>query len=759
MTTAVATRMYVYISGAWTQLNALSPARLYWGINDNRPTSRLADVGELTFALNNADGLYTPGGASMLSGWQKGLPVKMVVTFEGQDFVRFRGNITDIKIRPNNKDKKAYITVSDWLDYTVRHPIVNPTVQSDQSGDEVITTILSELEVQPQGQSLGTGTETFPTAFDDVKDQTTAYQEFAKIANSELGYIYVTKDRTNGETLVFEGSDARHGWIEPDTRSLTTYTVDPNPGKLLLETGDYLLLETGDKLILDADIQNDYTFDGTMDGNDISDFDAVYGEHVINRITVYAYPRRLSASNEILFQLDKEIVIPPGGVYELRGTYADPNGGLPIGGSSMVTPVATTDYTMYRGTGGTGTNTTAYLDITMNYGAEGFIAQLENTDSYPGYVNKFNTRGIGIYKYNPISSPEEDATSLSNYGTGAENIYQKYKTTLYSASAFSKTVIDDNKDAKTVLNSISFCANKSSSNMLAFLYTDVGDMIYLDINELGISGNYYIQGVEMTINGGIAFCKLVLISTLSAQALTGGLTSIAMDFDNYYSVIDYGHLPKVSSPDTRTFSTWVYVDALSGPRIVFSITFGSTVNVSMYFYDSRVYYSHYFSSATGAWGTNQNPTGFTANTWVHMAITFDKSSSSNDPIIYINGNSVTVNELSTPSGNAVNESGAFFNIGSNLYEGGYANTLDGKLYDTRVYNRILSATEVTTLYNSGMPDETLVTSGLVFQGFNVRTADLADYTDQTLTSSLKVRDNIFGAIGTPGGSPIGRSAP
>jgi len=765
MTSSISTVIYAYISGAWVELDALNPARAHWGISGNRPTDRLADVGELTFALNNSAGLYSPGAATALAGWQKGLPVKMVVTFEGEDFVRFRGNITDIQIRPAHKDHRAYVTVSDWLDYAARHPVVNPAVQTSKRADQVITTLLTELEVQPQATSLGTGTETFPTAFDDVKDRTTAYQEFAKLANSELGYIYVTKDRTNGETLVFDGSDVRHGWVTPDTRALTTATIDPNPGYLLLEDGFYLLLEDGGKLILDADVTNNYTFDGTLDGSLITDFDAPYGEHVINRMTVYAYPRRLSASNEILFQLDKEIIVSTGATYTLKGTYADPNGGLPIAGQSMVTPVATTDYTMFTGSGGTGSNTTSDLSVSITYGAEGFTAELTNTSNNIGYVNKFNTRGIGIYKYNPIDNTESNDTSIGSFGTERDIISQKYKTTIYSGAVFSKTVVDEFQEPRTFLNSISFIANKSTACMLAFLYSDVGDMVYISASDIGITGNHYIQGVELTINGGIAMIKWILVAALSLQA---GLSPIAVE-NNSTKGINFGYLPKTADLTQRSMSIWMYpTDGGAGIMQTLMGAWGNSVTLgyinsyrfSLTDTNYKIQYQQGFSgnNTPVSWDTPNNSVA--NNGWYHIVLTYDSTSISNNPIIYVNGTSQTLVKTGTPSGTVLSQVGNEFVVG-NIHTSTFDYTAGfiGKLFDPRMYNRILSAAEVTTLYNSGTPDETLVTSGLVFQGFNVRTADLADYTDQTLTSALKVRDNVFGAIGTPAGSPIGRSAP
>jgi hypothetical protein len=74
-----------------------------------------------------------------------------------------------------------------------------------------------------------------------------------------------------------------------------------------------------------------------------------------------------------------------------------------------------------------------------------------------------------------------------------------------------------------------------------------------------------------------------------------------------------------------------------------------------------------------------------------------------------------------------------------------------------MYGRALTSVEATTLYNSGVQDDALVTDGLIFQGPCVRTKDYPLYEDETLTESLKVLDNVYGMVGTPHGSPIGRA--
>jgi len=103
---------------------------------------------------------------------------------------------------------------------------------------------------------------------------------------------------------------------------------------------------------------------------------------------------------------------------------------------------------------------------------------------------------------------------------------------------------------------------------------------------------------------------------------------------------------------------------------------------------------------------------------------------------------------------------------SKLFIGGSPNSstgifdipIDGKMFDPRVYNRILTPTEVTTLYNGGAPNHTLVTDGLVFQGFSTY-ADRPLTAGYVLTSTDRLIENIVRAVATPNGSPTIRANP
>lgn len=170
-------------------------------------------------------------------------------------------------------------------------------------------------------------------------------------------------------------------------------------------------------------------------------------------------------------------------------------------------------------------------------------------------------------------------------------------------------------------------------------------------------------------------------------------------------------------------------------------------------------YSNLFATAPGTWRTTTGTVA--AGAWHHILVTLDMSSASNDPIIYVDGVSRAITETATPSGTAYSRDGVPIMIGNiKTATEDYDRAFDGKIFDPRVYNRILTAAEALLL-GFGSPSvisPTLLTDGLVFQG-------LATYSDRpfaaatVLTSTDKLVENILRAVGIPNGSPTIRANP
>lgn len=301
-----------------------------WGIQGNKPLDRLASTGALTFTLNNVTGKYSPDLAGALAGWTKGAPIKLVITYDGFDYVRFRGVVDALKITSGSfGNRRVFVTVLDWLDYAAKYPLTNPAIQTNKTADQALATIVAGMSVLPYAVAYDAGANVFPALFDTVTPKTLAYTEFTKLALSEPGYIYLKKDQAFGETLVFENYYHRSG-LMPLT-VLRKATVDS--GFLLKEDGDKLLLETGYKIILDE-------VTTLFADNNMLGLDASYGDNLINRVTVTAYPKRIDSSVQVLYSLSSPVLIGSAQVLTFRGNYSDPTGGAQVNAISntMIVP-------------------------------------------------------------------------------------------------------------------------------------------------------------------------------------------------------------------------------------------------------------------------------------------------------------------------------------------------------------------------------------------------------------------------------------
>ena len=95
------------------------------------------------------------------------------------------------------------------------------------------------------------------------------------------------------------------------------------------------------------------------------------------------------------------------------------------------------------------------------------------------------------------------------------------------------------------------------------------------------------------------------------------------------------------------------------------------------------------STADGRWNLN------TVNkAWHNHVITYDFSSTSNDPIWYVDGTATALSEVSTPSGTVATDINEL-TIGSGF--GGASEFWDGKIGEVAVWTRILKASEAASI--------------------------------------------------------------
>ena len=101
------------------------------------------------------------------------------------------------------------------------------------------------------------------------------------------------------------------------------------------------------------------------------------------------------------------------------------------------------------------------------------------------------------------------------------------------------------------------------------------------------------------------------------------------------------------------------------------------------------------------WAGDDGQWSFTVNGSVFemITVTYDSDSAANDPIIYVNGESIAISEDSTPTGaNRISDAIRELFIGNNISASA---TFDGKLDNIILFDSILSASQIRSLYRDG----------------------------------------------------------
>jgi len=229
--------------------------------------------------------------------------------------------------------------------------------------------------------------------------------------------------------------------------------------------------------------------------------------------------------------------------------------------------------------------------------------------------------------------------------------------------------------------------------LLSFLVsTFLLTTLYADITT-GLVAYYEFE--NNTSDSSVGGYNLELNST-GTNAYEVGKLGVAYTFngtDNYLSV---SGLP----PSTvGTMAFWVKG---TSPQVVFDTLIASTGTDVVSIYTNNNFSQ--ISIGDGSAGYDTFPTDINNSTWHHVVATFDGLNSSQT---YFDGNLI--------SGTHNNETPGF---GENLHIGwgGAGNHFTGSMDDVRIYNRVLTSTDVTELYNyDTTPKLTLKAHGGVVQ--------------------------------------------
>lgn len=235
---------------------------------------------------------------------------------------------------------------------------------------------------------------------------------------------------------------------------------------------------------------------------------------------------------------------------------------------------------------------------------------------------------------------------------------------------------------------ITFTANNGATNSVSLTVV---------VNSIGAVTNGLLGWWKMDETGGaIAFDS----SGNGANATVHGGTFTTGHLSNALHLTGGTNSASFTSTDAAqtTVAAWVRADSNGGsnfPRIL--VTPGCYYNFR--FDGSANNNALDFATTTTANGSTVDgewlapPDSIGTGVWYHVAVSYDKSSPTNVPALYVNGVKVNVTKLTSPSVTPPSSAGTTY-IGNRL---DLTRDWDGLIDDLRIYNRLLNDAEVQSL--------------------------------------------------------------
>ena len=174
-------------AGVWTDITSYIISDIYadGGIKGNDPRDRVAGTGEMNFVLNNADLRFSPDYSGVLTGWKKGVKIRLALTYSAEEIIRWKGKISSIQLIPALGGLRLVeVQALNWMGEASKTPLETTAVLADKRGDEVIAAVNLLMPISPENTSLAVGETTYPTVLDFKGNTTKAMTEFSKVALS-----------------------------------------------------------------------------------------------------------------------------------------------------------------------------------------------------------------------------------------------------------------------------------------------------------------------------------------------------------------------------------------------------------------------------------------------------------------------------------------------------------------------------------------------------------------------------------------------
>jgi hypothetical protein len=395
-----------------------------WSYGFNAPGQKMAPPATGQIVLDNNDGAFSVGKTGALYGTV--LRRDVLIQFQHTQGTTLGGyvitpfamtvlRVIDIQIEPGALSARTVVlTLGDWQSELMSAIYDPPLTLNTTTGVAIAAPIaegLVPLSYAGQYWILGASVLDTDTALFGPGQ---AYASFY-LGSTTLEYVGDNIDRGGGvslysfiEEMCTAEMDGRF-WLETWPGYLG---YGPRPRWRFMGRGDIARY---------YEPENTYTLPSSRFKNDGAEYE--YGRTICNKVEVTLYPRTVGSVGTELGRSASTFRLKAGESRSITLRYRDPdNPDGTCSASTIIEPVASTDYTANEESDGSGADLTTSLSVVVENRTSAAYLTVGNTGSTDLYVTLLKIRGTPLTARQPVTITSADAQSIHDYGAQSQSM-------------------------------------------------------------------------------------------------------------------------------------------------------------------------------------------------------------------------------------------------------------------------------------------------------------------------------------------------
>lgn len=207
----------------------------------------------------------------------------------------------------------------------------------------------------------------------------------------------------------------------------------------------------------------------------------VWGDDLMNRVTVTYYPRVVGAAASVMYTLgNTPLTLSAGQARQMTVRYLISDAlNASVAGRDMILPVAGLDYNATLNADGTGGDATTSVTVICTFNALNADLTLINNSGAPVYLQAFRLRGTPLISYRAVQVGAYDGPSIIAQGEHPRTVHIPALGDADLASTYANYLVQRYKEPIGRIRAASVLANRDAATMVKVLDMAIGDHITL----------------------------------------------------------------------------------------------------------------------------------------------------------------------------------------------------------------------------------------------------------------------------------------